>query len=252
MIVSIISCLTFLTFNDCNDSTPRLRVLKYSSAPFIKIDSASNVISITADKTCFTSSDANVLAWSPSSMMMTAAVSFFTYSKPEVPAAFMLLSMVIRSASAGESCTPSMEIVIEAPPYYLGSVDECHAEVENKNHCPEDFPSFPQCSDPNPICKLAVAGAGTGGLYTAMRLVDEGKYDAKDICIFEATERVGGRLYSLRGFGPDKTLSVDAGGYRTWQQYTVRNYRIIIFVQFLYTFIIVYIFPTLLLFYYFL
>lgn len=29
------------------------------------------------------------------------------------------------------------------------------------------------------------------------------------------TERVGGRLFSLRGFGPNEDLSVDAGGYRT-------------------------------------
>ena len=55
-----------------------------------------------------------------------------------------------------------------------------------------------------------------------MRLVDENKVSASDVCIFEATERVGGRLYSLRGFGPDHKLTVDAGGYRTWPEYTVR------------------------------
>ena len=128
-------------------------------------------------------------------------------------------------AEASTSCTPSMEIVIEAPPYYLESVAECLAEVENPDHCPSDFPSFPTCTDHNPSCKLAVVGAGTGGLYTALRLVDENKFEGKDLCIFEATERVGGRLYSLRGFGPNNKITVDAGGYRTWPEYTVSFVR---------------------------
>lgn len=46
-------------------------------------------------------------------------------------------------------------------------------------------------------------------------MVDDGKIDASGVCVFEMTERVGGRLYSLRGLGPDGDLSVDAGGYRT-------------------------------------
>lgn len=46
-------------------------------------------------------------------------------------------------------------------------------------------------------------------------MVDEGKVEASDVCIFEMTERVGGRLFSLRGLGPDGDLTVDAGGYRT-------------------------------------
>ena len=128
-------------------------------------------------------------------------------------------------AEASTSCTPSMEIVIEAPPYYLESVAECLAEVENPDHCPSDFPSFPTCTDHNPSCKLAVVGAGTGGLYTALRLVDENKFEGKDLCIFEATERVGGRLYSLRGFGPNNKITVDAGGYRTWPEHTVSFVR---------------------------
>jgi cation diffusion facilitator CzcD-associated flavoprotein CzcO len=70
---------------------------------------------------------------------------------------------------------------------------------------------------------LAVIGAGAGGLYSAMRLVETGKYAAKDICIFEATDRVGGRIYSLRGFGPDHDITVDAGAYRTWPEFTVCN-----------------------------
>lgn len=46
-------------------------------------------------------------------------------------------------------------------------------------------------------------------------MVDEGKIEASDVCVFEMTERVGGRLLSLRGLGDDGDLAVDAGGYRT-------------------------------------
>ena len=49
-------------------------------------------------------------------------------------------------------------------------------------------------------------------------MVDEGKVAATDVCIFEMTDRVGGRLFSLRGLGPNDDLVVDAGGYRTVRQ----------------------------------
>ena len=55
-------------------------------------------------------------------------------------------------------------------------------------------------------------------------MVDEGKVDASDICIFEMTERVGGRIFSLRGLGPDGDLSLDAGGYRTVSRVTDEAY----------------------------
>jgi hypothetical protein len=47
------------------------------------------------------------------------------------------------------------------------------------------------------------------------RMVDEQKVSGSDVCVFEMTERVGGRLMSLRGLGPESDLAVDAGGYRT-------------------------------------
>ena len=64
--------------------------------------------------------------------------------------------------------------------------------------CPTPFPTFATSSETTPSCKLVVVGAGTGGLYTALRLVDEGKMEGSDICVFELAERVGGRIYSLR------------------------------------------------------
>ena len=71
-----------------------------------------------------------------------------------------------------------------------------------------------------PRCLRAHAGAGTGGLYSALRLVDTGTVDASNICIFEMAGRVGGRIMSLRGLGPDQDLVVDVGAYRTWPEYT--------------------------------
>lgn len=64
-------------------------------------------------------------------------------------------------------------------------------------------------------------------LHNLFRLVDDGKVDASDICIFDMTERVGGRLMSLRGLGPEDDLVVDAGGYRTWPEFTPTAHALI-------------------------
>lgn len=34
------------------------------------------------------------------------------------------------------------------------------------------------------------------------------------MCLFEATHRVGGRIYSVRGLGPNGDLTLDMGAYR--------------------------------------
>mmetsp|Transcript_101720 Transcript_101720/g.175487 ORF Transcript_101720/g.175487 Transcript_101720/m.175487 type:complete len:710 (-) Transcript_101720:76-2205(-) len=86
--------------------------------------------------------------------------------------------------------------------------------------CPSAFPAFTTSTETAPACKVAIVGAAAGGLYSALRLVDSNTVAASDICVFEATSRVGGRLLSLRGLGPNGDLSVDAGGYRTWPEYT--------------------------------
>ena len=52
-------------------------------------------------------------------------------------------------------------------------------------------------------------------------MVDTDKVSGSDVCVFEMTERVGGRLMSIRGLGPESDLTVDAGGYRT-----VRNCKL--------------------------
>jgi NADPH-dependent 2,4-dienoyl-CoA reductase/sulfur reductase-like enzyme len=56
-----------------------------------------------------------------------------------------------------------------------------------------DIPDLPL---PKPITRLAIIGAGVAGLYTAMILKEKGH--EFDIDILEASERVGGRLYTHR------------------------------------------------------
>lgn len=68
---------------------------------------------------------------------------------------------------------------------------------------------------PAPPCKLGVVGAGWGGVYTAWRLgidadTSSGGIDAKDVCVFEAYSRPGGRTYGAR-IGD---YVVDVGAYR--------------------------------------
>jgi hypothetical protein len=218
-------------------ATPRIRILKYSAKPVIDHDDDTQEILISTEaSSCISSSSSEgskIFARPLISSFMTAlAVAVtgtqFGFSGGWTAGGALLGASALLAfhngpsfASAADACTPALEIVVEAPPYYLGSVDSCLAEVENPDHCPLPFPTYEECSDPTPTCKIAVIGAGTGGLYTAMRLVEEGKVAGSDVCIFEATDRVGGRLYSLRGFGPENDISVDAGGYRSWPQYTV-------------------------------
>jgi len=59
-------------------------------------------------------------------------------------------------------------------------------------------------------CQFSVVGAGPGGLYAAWRLGNSSVYPWNKICVFEKTNRVGGRAYSVRGYGP----VVDIGAHR--------------------------------------
>ena len=61
-------------------------------------------------------------------------------------------------------------------------------------------------------CDVAIAGGGPGGIYFAWRLVTSGS--KQKICIYERSERYGGRIYSLRKQGPKSDLVVDLGAYR--------------------------------------
>jgi hypothetical protein len=279
----------------------KITITRYSVRPTIQVDEADGSLIISSDKCVASSEDTaaggdgatttttasaarstmrqgggwswGIMATAASTMM---GLSHNHNSKPHPP--FLVLAVVglplLFSSSNGgfwvnaaaeddNSCSHTVEIVLEGPATYRGAVEVCEAEVKEIGHCPNPFPTFASC-DPSPTlsCPVAVVGAGAGALYTALRyvccccccfwggkirldsswlsfssvdpfvlvplvylyaythrLVDTKTISASDICVFETTERVGGRLFSLRGLGPDADLTVDAGGYRTVRTY---------------------------------
>jgi hypothetical protein len=67
-------------------------------------------------------------------------------------------------------------------------------------------------------CRVSIVGAGPGGVYTAWRLAKDG-FAATGIapaavCLFERTERLGGRIFSVRHLGAERDLVVESGAYR--------------------------------------
>ena len=58
-------------------------------------------------------------------------------------------------------------------------------------------------------CANVVVGGGTGGLYTAYRMIFDAGINASEVCIFEADSEMFGRIKSLRGLGDQKDLVVD-------------------------------------------
>jgi len=61
-------------------------------------------------------------------------------------------------------------------------------------------------------CEVVVVGGGPGGVYSAYRILETNS--SINVCLMEATHRVGGRIYSVRGLGPDSDLTLDMGAYR--------------------------------------
>lgn len=57
---------------------------------------------------------------------------------------------------------------------------------------------------------IAIAGAGVSGLYSAWRLVEAG-IDPSDIAVYEFSERIGGRLWSV-SLPDEKTIPAELGG----------------------------------------
>ena len=69
-------------------------------------------------------------------------------------------------------------------------------------------------------CDVAVVGGGPGGLYSALRLANAST--TKSICVFEALDRFGGRVHSVR-VGEKDDLVVDLGAYRFARELTDDN-----------------------------
>jgi hypothetical protein len=67
----------------------------------------------------------------------------------------------------------------------------------------------------NYSCAIGIVGAGPGGVFSAARLAESYTSVApSDICVFERSGRVGGRIASVGGLGPYGDHIVDAGAYR--------------------------------------
>jgi len=64
-------------------------------------------------------------------------------------------------------------------------------------------------------CAVTIVGGGIGGAYTAWRLaVDAKVVPPESICLFEATQRFGGRIYSVDNVPGYEGFTVDVGAYR--------------------------------------
>ena len=83
----------------------------------------------------------------------------------------------------------------------------------------DDAPPSPPAARDLSNCRVSIAGAGPGGVYTAWRLAKDGvaarpSILPDQICVFERTERLGGRIFSVRNLGPYGDLVVESGAYR--------------------------------------
>lgn len=193
---------------------PKVTIERYSSTPDIYYDEGTGRV-VVGVASCLEDDGASssTIRSFPSTLGLCLSL---LHPKTRPFGALLAVAMGVSLANAhSEACMPVVQVVVQAPSAYQGAVETCYEEINDPAICPDPFPTYPTCNDPSPSCKVAVVGAGAGGLYTAMRMVDEGKIAGGDICVFEMTERVGGRLFSLRGLGPNGDLSVDAGGYRT-------------------------------------
>lgn len=64
-------------------------------------------------------------------------------------------------------------------------------------------------------CEVAIIGGGIGGAYTAWRLaVDTKTIRPSDVCLFEASTRFGGRIFSVADVPGYEGFVTDVGAYR--------------------------------------
>ena len=100
-----------------------------------------------------------------------------------VRANLMLALCVLLAISA--TCTPS------------AATNHRRGDTRQRRH-PRDLEGQAVPRSP-PTCKVSIIGAGFGGLYAAFRLMNDTRsgYTPSEICVFEKSDRVGGRALTL-------------------------------------------------------
>ena len=95
-----------------------------------------------------------------------------------------------------------------------------HRSVQGCTTTPDAEPAFASSAGTADLsnCQVSIVGAGPGGVYSAWRLAKDGVATTgippERICIFERTQRVGGRIFTIRNLGPRGDLVVESGAYR--------------------------------------
>jgi hypothetical protein len=180
-------------------ATPKITVKRYSTRPIVEYDEMNNSVTISAEA-CAVGGDASSAPEHSNNVgLLATAVTSLAAMVDERTRPYAMALAVAGSAAAVlprasarqlQVCTPSVEVVVEAPASYRGAVETCKAEINDPEQCPLPFPTFPTCDDPAPICPVVVVGAGAGGLYAALRMVDAGKISASDVCVFEQVREI--------------------------------------------------------------
>jgi hypothetical protein len=156
--------------------TPKVTIQRYSSVPDIFYDDLSEKVVITSAGCSGVSAEGSSsgATGSTKSAFFCAAAGLLA-SMTSSP---VVANVAMAAAGAGlvpfakaqeDICMPVVQVVIQAPSAYKGAVEICLEEINDPSICPDPFPTYPTCDDPAPTCKIAVVGAGAGGLYTALR-----------------------------------------------------------------------------------
>lgn len=105
-------------------------------------------------------------------MATTTGSSPLVASAAAIVGTSLLASRVMTVVQAHpDDCQPVVQLMVQAPSAYKGAVETCLDEINDGAICPDPFPTYLTCHEATPICKVAVVGAGAGGLYTALRYV---------------------------------------------------------------------------------
>lgn len=154
-------------------SKPTVTVTKYTSTPSIAYDSMLNKVTVSMQSCGGGGSAASAAVSARNAITTYLLLGLAAMYNPSTSVLGVALISAAYVVTADESCSQSVQVVVEAPSSYQGAVEVCNAEVSEKGHCPDAFPTFATCDDPAPSCGVAVVGAGVGGLYAALRYVVE-------------------------------------------------------------------------------